>query len=145
MPQFEMPFDGPDDWAAFCKLDSFTQGYVEAIFWLEAADGNDCEGCTLADLAPDSLEKIIAECRDFQASLPKDSHGRTYLDLAYDYAPNGYDEHQAGVDFWLTRNGHGAGFWDHGLGEIGDRLSAAAKACGVQYVYKGDDEKMHVA
>lgn len=34
-----------------------------------------------------------------------------------------YTEIQAGRDFWFTRNGHGVGFWDRGLGEIGDLLS----------------------
>ena len=34
---------------------------------------------------------------------------------------------QIGHDFWLTRNGHGAGFWDRGLGEAGERLTAIAK------------------
>lgn len=36
----------------------------------------------------------------------------------------------AGHDFALNRNGHGAGFWDRGLGVLGDRLSAAAKVYG---------------
>jgi hypothetical protein len=33
-------------------------------------------------------------------------------------------------DFWLTRNGHGAGFWDRGLGVVGDRLTKVAKSFG---------------
>jgi hypothetical protein len=35
-----------------------------------------------------------------------------------------------GHDFWLTRNGHGAGFWDRGLGALGDRLTDASKPYG---------------
>ncbi len=46
---------------------------------------------------------------------------------------------QAGHDFWLTRNGHGAGFWDRGLGERGDRLSKACDAFGHIDLYIGDD------
>lgn len=42
----------------------------------------------------------------------------------------GYPESYAGHDFWLTRSGHGAGYWDRGLGELGDRLTEAAKAMG---------------
>lgn len=34
-----------------------------------------------------------------------------------------------GQDFWLTRDGHGPGFWDRGR-ERGDRLTAAAKMYG---------------
>lgn len=34
---------------------------------------------------------------------------------------------QAGHDIILTANGHGAGFWDRGLGEAGDKLTAATR------------------
>jgi hypothetical protein len=37
---------------------------------------------------------------------------------------------QIGHDFWLTRNRHGAGFWDRGLGERGRRLTDAAHVYG---------------
>jgi hypothetical protein len=37
---------------------------------------------------------------------------------------------QCGHDFILTRNHHGAGFWDRGYGEAGRRLTAAAQAFG---------------
>lgn len=46
----------------------------------------------------------------------------------------GMDAGQAGHDFWLTRNHHGAGFWDRGLGERGDRLTAAAHVYGEVYL-----------
>ncbi len=40
-------------------------------------------------------------------------------------------ESYAGHDFWLTRSGHGAGFWDRGLtGGLGERLTEASKAYG---------------
>jgi hypothetical protein len=55
------------------------------------------------------------------------------------------DPSQAGHDFWLTRNGHGAGFWDRGLGDIGDRLSVAARAFGEVNLYVGDDKKLYLA
>lgn len=37
---------------------------------------------------------------------------------------------QIGHDFILTRNGHGTGFWDRGLGEIGVTLTEWAKTFG---------------
>lgn len=51
---------------------------------------------------------------------------------------------RAGHDFWLTRNGHGAGFWDRGLGELGERLTAVAKPYSSAYVYVGGDGKVYV-
>jgi len=38
----------------------------------------------------------------------------------------GWTASQVGHDFWLTRNGHGAGFWDRGLPD-GERLGRASK------------------
>jgi hypothetical protein len=52
---------------------------------------------------------------------------------------------QAGHDFWLTRNGHGAGFWDRGLGRVGDRLSDAAHLWGCSDIYMGDDKFLHIS
>ena len=49
----------------------------------------------------------------------------------------------AGHDFWLTRNGHGAGFWDRGLGKIGETLSDAARVYGSVDLYVGDDGKIY--
>lgn len=51
----------------------------------------------------------------------------------------GIDPAQIGHDFVLTRNGHGAGFWDRGLGDRGDRLTAACKPYGEWDLYPGDD------
>jgi hypothetical protein len=42
-------------------------------------------------------------------------------------------EEMIGHNFWLTRNGHGAGFWCRGLGDIGNSLTTACK------IYKAVD------
>lgn len=47
-----------------------------------------------------------------------------------------------GHDFWLTRNGHGCGFWDRNdclPADAGQRLTAASEKCGEYYLYVGDD------
>jgi len=36
------------------------------------------------------------------------------------------DASQCGHDLWLTRKRHGAGFWDRGMSELGDRLTKIA-------------------
>ena len=51
---------------------------------------------------------------------------------------------QIGHDFWLTRNGHGTGFWDRGLGEVGDKLTESCMVVGECDVYVGDDGELHV-
>ena len=40
------------------------------------------------------------------------------------------DDSQVGHDFWLTRCGHGTGFWDRDLGSIGDKLTEIAECFG---------------
>lgn len=45
-------------------------------------------------------------------------------------------------NFWLTRNGHGAGFWD-GDYENGDALTEACADYGEIYLYIGDDNKIY--
>lgn len=48
---------------------------------------------------------------------------------------------QLGHDFWLTRNGHGAGFWDRDFGteESRDKLTKLSKVFREQNIYLGAD------
>jgi hypothetical protein len=48
-----------------------------------------------------------------------------------------------GHDFILTRNGHGAGFWDRGYGALGERLTKSAKTFGSITAEIGDDGKIY--
>jgi hypothetical protein len=112
-------------------LDTFTRAYVEALFWLltdESGDSLDYLG--LHDLAPEALAEIREDCRAFQ---------RDHADLLA-----GADLSRAGHDFYLTRNGHGAGFWDRDPATYpadpdGRLLTAAADAYGPTSDYVGDD------
>ena len=126
---------------AFDSLPAFVRGYVEALFF---TSDEELGAATFDDIAPDTLAQIVADCDAFLAALPVDAFGRTWLDLAADYAPAGYDLEQAGHDFWFTRNGHGVGFWDRGLGAVGDKLSDAARAAGEGDAYLGDDGRVYL-
>jgi len=104
------------------SLDSFTSGYIECALWSSTDESRDDGGDPLddnygpEDIALATLLEMVRDCKTFQR------------DNAADLA--GLDESQCGHDFWLTRNRHGAGFWDRGLGERGDRLSKASKVYG---------------
>lgn len=74
-----------------------------------------------ADIAQSDRDQIVADCRDFATA--------NAADLA------DMDAGQAGHDFYLTRNGHGAGFWDRGLGALGERLTRACKPYGESALY----------
>ena len=55
-----------------------------------------------------------------------------------------YTFEHIGHDFWLTSQGHGAGFWDRGLGEVGDILSDSVDGYGDIVGLYLDDEGTHV-
>jgi len=48
-----------------------------------------------------------------------------------------------GHNLWLTTEGHGAGFWDEGLGEDGDTLTEDCKQHRTDGIYVGDDGRLH--
>ncbi len=88
------------------------------------------------DVAPETWEQAEADLVAFVA-LAGPADVAAYLDAF------GGDAHQLGHDLWLTRNGHGAGFWDRGLGELGDRLTAHAHSLGEVDLYVGDDGQIY--
>jgi hypothetical protein len=156
MPQYHLDYnDNARTWNA---LDAFTQGYIECLFftehspaysfadieddpkaWQHALEEGQSDGqipgdATFADLSPDALARCVEDCREFQEANAE------LLAKACEVA--GYDMERAGNDYWLTRNGHGAGFWDRGLGDVGDKLSDAARYSTVD-VCLGDDNMVH--
>jgi phage repressor protein C with HTH and peptisase S24 domain len=141
MPEFILDHGSPEAARSFNSLDAFTQGYIEAMFFTDASDPDDGDlaNATFAELAPKALEKIVSDCVRFQ------SENRADLDEALDTGRiNGYDDAGAGRDFWYTRNGHGVGFWDRKLGDIGEVMSEAARKWGQVDLYRGDDELIYL-
>lgn len=124
------------------KLDDFTKAYIECALW-SSTDDNDSpmDGeYSVSDLAPECLERMIADCAKFQKDAIEE--------IAWDnleYFPHRCSTHEkAGHDFWLTRNGHGAGFWDGDWKEpAATRLTDAAKAFGSCDLYVGDDGQVY--
>jgi hypothetical protein len=49
-----------------------------------------------------------------------------------------------GHNFVLSKNHHGTGFWDRGLGELGDRLHGACDSYGETYLFLGDDNRVYI-
>ena len=114
-------------------LDAFTQGYIEAAMWTLTDDkGHNLDYLGLHDIAEETIEQAITDCASFQAA------NRTLLDRATEESGRGEESH--GHDLWLTRNGHGAGFWDRGYSDaIADPLIYAAHVYGEMNWYLGDD------
>lgn len=89
-------------------------GYLDAIDFTAESDVRD------ARLAPSAMAQARADCERF-------------------FELSGECSRQAGIDFWLTRNGHGAGFWNGDWGADGDRLTAIVKLFPPVDAYLGDD------
>ena len=118
----------------YVDLSDFTRGYVDAIFFTENEDTLKDKGFKI--FAPEALTRIIEDCTSFELSNVK------LLDAAY--SMNEYfTPASAGHDFWLTRNHHGAGFWDRDLGAIGDALTQKCQAFKEVYIYIGDDGRIY--
>ena len=120
-------------------LDAFTRGYIECMLWSSTDESDESGGKPLdenydiEDLTIETLQSIVAVCRDFQqanASLLEAAYKpKEWIAEKQQFDKPDYDAAHAGHDFWLTRNGHGAGFWDRGLAQ-GDALTKAAKVYG---------------
>lgn len=108
---------------------TFLNAYIAAALALSTDDDDVPLGETPHELHPDTLAKMKADCLAFQVQNADDLKG-----IPYDLA---------GHDFWLTRNGHGTGFWDRGYGYVGDRLTRACKAFPEVDLYVGDDGFIH--
>lgn len=110
-------------------------GYLEAIQFTEMhSDNEELEHRTADDLSAEALAGISYDIVWFLFNN---------ADLVTEYMLHGQTADQLGHDLWLTRNHHGAGFWDRGLGDLGDKLTEAAHAMGESYICLGDDEKVH--
>jgi len=107
----------------------YLEGYQACALWSSCDDnGEPLDGSGML-LAGETLDAFLADCGAFLGEIDE-------LGLPW----RGEIEWEAlGHDLWLTRNGHGAGFWDRDLGELGDALTEAAKRQGSCDLYVGDD------
>jgi hypothetical protein len=123
------------------NLDAFTVGYLECAEWLARCywnrDGSERNDSDLTDeersrcrgFTRKAIAEAKADCKAFQ----KANRG----DLATYYEISNRDKSHAGHDFFLSRNGHGAGFFDRGSDPVFHRLQDAAR------VWSGREAILH--
>lgn len=111
-------------------IDLITDHALAAWLWSEVdLDGNPMDGTySVSDVAPEERTKWREEIANFVTANAEDL--------------NGIELEQIGHDFTLTRNGHGAGFWDRGLGERGQRLTDACGPFGGADAFESTDGKV---
>ncbi len=116
-------------------IDSFTRAYIECALWSSTDESTDQGGDPLDknysvdDIAQETLDEMISDCARFQADQDENIAAQEGICWA-----------RAGHDFWLTRNGHGCGFWDGDWAEPqATLLTEASKAFGAYNLYAGGD------
>lgn len=115
------------------RLEEMLTGYIECALW-SSMHGEDHFDELDYDLSEPTREGMKEDCRRFLEKI--------------DHASLPFEEmnpEQIGHDFWLTRNGHGAGFWDRGLGELGEILTKISESFGEVDLYLGNDELIWIA
>lgn len=129
------------------KMSNMLRAYLLTALWAETdnerEDGGDPleDSCTIDDFAPEALEAARREVAAFEAAH-EDAWTAEGAPVARDLGDDTLSI--AGHDLWLTRNGHGAGFWDGDWPEPwGDVLTEAAKRMGERNVYAGDDGRLY--
>lgn len=86
---------------------------------------------SIADISDDTKEKMKADVTKF------------LTDNLEALNASGLEDKQIGHDFWLSRNGHGAGFFDHSLDkDIEDKLMEASRKFGTIDLFVNDDKKI---
>ena len=113
------------------KYDEFTLQYMVTALWASIDDNGDPLDAKydVENIAPKAIEEMVKDCAQFQ-------------EMNHQHYTN---PGTAGHDFWLTRNRHGAGFWDGDYPEPeATLLTDAAHAFGECDLYVGDDGQLYV-
>lgn len=126
-------------------IDEALDAYIETALWSSHDESDESGGEPMdknygpGDIASETLREMRKEVRDFM-----ESNAETIRKAEIDES-NWSRWARAGHDFWLTRNGHGAGFWDGDWmpRSIGDKLTKASKPYGSVDLYVGDDGKIY--
>jgi hypothetical protein len=137
-------------------LKEVVRGYVETALWTEEERLEDEMGYDEDDDEMSEIDAIIKSYnkKDFsnfeKEDIDADSLLDTYSDikeftnLLSDSTLDEVEPFDLGMDFWLTRNGHGSGFWDRGYSEETEEdLMSVVKNFKEKNLVIGDDLMLH--
>lgn len=124
-------------------LDAFCEGYMVCALWSSSdAEENPLDDkYSVEDIELTTRQEMRRECARFYTENAETLERFSEL--------TGRDMGSNGHDLWLTRNGHGAGYWDRYLEvsdpadrkkaeNVGDLLTVAAKQLGEDYITAED-------
>lgn len=117
------------------NIDTVLEHYIIAALFL-SYDENEksLEKYDQSDIHPDTLKVMRDDVTKFVTRNEKRLNTWTGKTTP---------EQQAGHDFWLTRNGHGCGFWESEWGRYGNILTKESQKFSECDLYIGDDGKIY--
>jgi hypothetical protein len=110
--------------------------YLETMLWSSLDDdGSPLDGSkAIIDISDEVINSSKKDIESFYEKAEKENIEVTK-----------YTAEDIGHDFWLTRCGHGAGFWDGDYEEEdGEALTKISKEFGNKEPYIGDDGKVYL-
>ena len=114
----------------------FIADYITAALWSTTGHKNDNfefldEKYSIDDLDESTLAQIEDDCEQF-------------IKITVGKNTDKFETDHPGHDFWLTRNGHGTGFWNGDYPIHGDYLTKISERFGECNIYVGDDNKLYL-
>lgn len=115
-------------------IPTILDSYLETAVWADAEEGVNTDGL---DFDKESIARARKDVQEFYTKTKKLTD-----DIMFNHSPNDDDNfwRMFGHDFWLNRNGHGAGFWDKPemYGNDGKTLSDIAISMGERSLFIQD-------
>jgi len=93
------------------QFKDFKKGYGDCVKFTEYFEKN--------KFSKSGVEKLREDCEKF--------FSEHFMLIKEAVKSEDYTYASAGHDYWLTRNGHGAGYWDRNLGKVGDELTKVSQ------------------
>lgn len=132
-------------------LEAMTDGYLEALLWTAYVDTGDPEdageetyqdaGYTTDDVTGEFRARVFDHLLSVVVAHPLAVRfygaRRSFSALGPNTVARAGEWDYFGHDYLLTRDGHGVGFWDRGLAELGEYLTTVAKDNGASEYANG--------
>jgi hypothetical protein len=117
-------------------INTATRAYIECMLWVNREELGRLTIGNLTEAQMSAISEDVNQFYNFCLTQLSGDNLQAFKLMNYK---------QFGHDYFLTRNHHGAGFWDRGLGELGDLLTSYAHSMGSTYEYLGDDGNVYTS
>ena len=135
---------------ATVAFDEFTRAFLEAALFSSTDEADETggqpldENYSIEDFDHGSLMRLMEDCAKFQASPEWQAALEANACVSGAWRDGYSQEAMGGHDFWLTRCGHGAGFWDGDWTEPhATALDTLSQRFGGVDLTVGDDHKIY--